>query len=80
VFSGIKSGYGYLITIDHGFGYMTRYAHNSKNLVKVGDFVKKGDLIALIGSTGRSVGPHLHYEVLYDGTPVNSAKYLPFIP
>lgn len=77
VHAGTRTGYGYLVTIDHGFGYMTRYAHNSKLLVKVGDRVKKGDVISLSGSTGRSAGPHLHYEVLYNGTPVNSKKFLP---
>jgi len=77
VFAGVRSGYGYLVSIDHGFGYMTRYAHNSKLLVKQGDFVKKGEVIALSGSTGRSSGAHLHYEVLYNGCPVNSFKFLP---
>jgi murein DD-endopeptidase MepM/ murein hydrolase activator NlpD len=77
VFAGVRSGYGYLVTIDHGFGYMTRYAHNSRILAKEGDYVKKGDIIALSGSTGRSTGAHLHYEVLYHGCPVNSFKFLP---
>ncbi len=77
VFAGARSGYGYLVTIDHGFGYMTRYAHNSRLLVRQGDFVKKGDIISLSGATGRSSGAHLHYEVLYNGCPVNSFKFLP---
>ncbi|MDR2400080.1 MAG: M23 family metallopeptidase [Deferribacteraceae bacterium] len=77
VFAGVRSGYGFLVTIDHGFGYITRYAHNSKLLVHSGDIVKKGDTICLSGSTGRSAGPHLHYEVLYNGNPVNAVKYLP---
>jgi murein DD-endopeptidase MepM/ murein hydrolase activator NlpD len=77
VFAGSRTGYGYLVTVDHGFGYITRYAHNSKLLVDTGNIVKKGDLIALSGSTGRSAGPHLHYEVLYNGVPVNASKFLP---
>jgi murein DD-endopeptidase MepM/ murein hydrolase activator NlpD len=77
VFAGVRSGYGFLVTIDHGFGYITRYAHNSKLLVHSGDIVKKGDTICLSGSTGRSAGPHLHYEVLYNGNPINAIKFLP---
>jgi hypothetical protein len=77
VFAGTKTGYGYLVTIDHGFGYMTRYAHNSKLLVRSGDIVKKGGRIALSGQTGRSAGPHSHYEVLYNGTPVNAINFIP---
>jgi murein DD-endopeptidase MepM/ murein hydrolase activator NlpD len=77
VFAGFRTGYGYLVTIDHGFGYITRYAHNSKLLVDTENIVKKGDLIAVSGSTGQSVGPHLHYEVLYNGVPVNASKFLP---
>jgi hypothetical protein len=77
VFAGTKTGYGYLVTVDHGFGYMTRYAHNSKLVVKAGDLVKKGDKIADSGATGRSAGPHSHYEVLYNGTPVNAITFIP---
>ncbi|MDR2869597.1 MAG: M23 family metallopeptidase [Deferribacteraceae bacterium] len=77
VFSGPRSGYGYLITIDHGFGFITRYAHNSRLIGRVGDKVSKGDIVALSGNTGRSAGAHSHYEVLYNGTPVNSRKFLP---
>jgi murein DD-endopeptidase MepM/ murein hydrolase activator NlpD len=68
--------YGNLIEIDHGNGLVTRYAHNSKVLVKVGDIVKRGQVIAAVGSTGRSTGPHLHFEVLVDGVPQDPAKFL----
>jgi murein DD-endopeptidase MepM/ murein hydrolase activator NlpD len=76
VLAGRKSGYGKMVEIDHGYGIATRYGHNSKNLVKVGDRVKRGTLIGLVGSTGRSTGPHLHYEVLLNGIPVNPKNYI----
>lgn len=65
------NGYGYAIYIDHGNGIKTRYGHNAKLLVKEGQEVKKGDLIAKMGSTGNSTGPHLHFEILEDGKQVN---------
>ena len=71
VWAGPRSNYGQTVDIDHGNGYMTRYAHASKVLVEVGDLVKKGDTIALVGSTGRSTSPHLHLEVYKDGRIVN---------
>ncbi len=71
-----QSGYGIQIVIDHGFGYRTRYAHLSKSLVKPGQLVKRGELIGEVGSTGRSTGPHLHYEVIYRGRPVNPINYI----
>lgn len=73
---GVKSGYGKMMEIDHGYGITTRYGHNSKNLAKVGDRVKRGDLIALLGNTGRSTGPHLHYEVILNGVSVNPKNYI----
>ncbi len=76
VFSGTRTGYGYIVTIDHGYGYLTRYAHNSRLLVKVGDKVEKGTPIAKVGSSGNSTGPHVHYEVLSNGIPVNPIKYI----
>jgi len=68
-------GYGKSILINHGFGYKTLYAHLSKFEVKEGQKVKRGELIGLIGSTGKSTGPHLHYEVIKDGTKVNPIGY-----
>lgn len=68
-------GYGKEIVIDHGFGYKTRYAHLSKFKVKVGDVVKRGDLIGLVGSTGKSTGPHLHYEVEKNNQKVNPINF-----
>jgi len=70
------SDYGNLLKIDHGSGLETRYAHNSKLLVKSGDRVTKGQKIALIGSTGRSTGPHLHYEIRLNGNPLDPREYL----
>lgn len=69
-------GYGNMIEIDHGYGIITRYGHNSKNLVKRGDRVKRGQAVARVGSTGRSTGPHLHYEVMLNGVPVNPFRYI----
>ena len=69
------SGYGYNVIINHGYGYKTLYAHMSKILVKRGQLVTRGEVIGLVGNTGRSVGPHLHYEVLKDGKKVDPANY-----
>ncbi len=74
--SGTRSGYGALVEINHGSGYVTRYGHNKENLVKVGDLVKKGQTIALMGSSGRSTGPHVHFEVYKNGRTVDPAKYI----
>jgi murein DD-endopeptidase MepM/ murein hydrolase activator NlpD len=74
--SGKRAGYGGTIKINHGSGFQTRYAHNKKNLVKLGDVVKKGQVIALMGSTGRSTGPHVHFEVYKYGRPVDPAAYI----
>jgi murein DD-endopeptidase MepM/ murein hydrolase activator NlpD len=74
--SGERSGYGNLVEIDHGNGYVTRYGHSKQRLVEVGDTVRKGQVIALMGSTGRSTGPHVHIEVLHNNKHVDPAKYL----
>ncbi len=73
---GTRGGYGEMIEIDHGNGYQSRYAHNKKLVVKLGDRIKKGQAIALMGSTGRSTGPHVHFEVLRDGKTVNPANFV----
>ena len=75
-YSAKRSGYGRLVEINHGKGYSTRYGHNSENIVKVGDTVKKGQVIAKMGTSGRSTGPHVHFEVLYNGRAVNPKKYI----
>jgi murein DD-endopeptidase MepM/ murein hydrolase activator NlpD len=74
--TGNDGGYGRLIEITHGNGYITRYAHNAKLLVKQGQTVKRGDAIALMGSTGRSTGTHLHFEVLRNGKPMNPLSFV----
>jgi murein DD-endopeptidase MepM/ murein hydrolase activator NlpD len=71
-----RTGYGNLIEITHGNGLVTRYAHNDKHLVDVGERVSKGQVIALMGSTGRATGPNLHFEVLQDGRSVNPISYV----
>ena len=76
LFSEINGTYGKMILISHGNGYSTVYAHLSKQLVKAGDQVKKGDLIGKMGSTGRSTGPHLHFEIRENGTPIDPQKIL----
>ncbi|WP_155321481.1 M23 family metallopeptidase [Desulfosarcina ovata] len=75
-FVGNKNSMGKMVVIDHGHGMVTRYAHLSKTLKKSGERVKRGDIIAQMGSSGRSTGPHLHYEVQLNGVPVNPAKYI----
>lgn len=79
VFSGQMRGYGYLIEIEHGYGYRTRYAHMSSAVVKVGDLVKDDQLIGRVGSVGRSTGPHLHFEVLRFGKTINPQPFLPHV-
>jgi murein DD-endopeptidase MepM/ murein hydrolase activator NlpD len=71
-----EAGYGNTIVIDHGFGIVTKFAHASRLLVRVGQKVHRGDRIALVGNTGLSTGPHLHYEVHVNGRPVNPLRYI----
>jgi len=75
-YSAWKRMSGYLIVIEHGCGFSTIYAHNKKNLLKVGQRVKRGEVIGYVGSTGKSTGPHVHYEVWKDGKHVNPKHYL----
>ncbi|MET0066312.1 MAG: M23 family metallopeptidase [Candidatus Thiodiazotropha sp.] len=74
--AGERSGYGELVEINHGKGYVTRYGHNKKVLVDIGDRVKQGEVIATMGSTGRSTGPHVHFEVVRNGKIVDPTKYI----
>jgi len=71
-----RAGFGQLVQIDHGNGYETLYAHDQKLLVKEGDVVKKGQVIALSGTSGRSTGPHVHFEVHKNGRVVDPAAYI----
>lgn len=74
--AGVRAGYGRLVEISHGNGFVTRYAHNARSLVKVGDTVTRGEPIALMGSSGRSTGPHVHFEVLRNGRQVNPLSFI----
>lgn len=75
-YSGVRSGYGNVIEVDHGNGYVTRYAHNSRLLVQVGELVRAGSQVAKAGSTGRSTGAHVHFEVWENGRVVNPRQFL----
>ena len=75
-FAGVKPGYGKILTIDHGYGLQTYFGHTAAFYVKAGDRVKRGQRIAAVGSTGRSTGPHLHYEIHAHGTPIDPMYYL----
>ena len=74
--AGQRTGYGSLVEVNHGNGYITRYAHNQRTLVTVGQTVTRGQAIALMGSTGRSTGPHVHFEVLRNGRQINPVSFL----
>ena len=75
-FAGWMGGYGNLVEINHGDGYVIRYAHNERTLVKVGETVKRGEPVALMGSTGRSTGPHVHFEVIRNGRQVDPLSFI----
>jgi len=74
-FAGWRQGYGETVEVDHGFGYKTRYAHCYKLVARKGQRVKRGDVIALVGNTGKSTGPHVHYEVHYNGKPIDPRNF-----
>ncbi|MBN2675721.1 MAG: peptidoglycan DD-metalloendopeptidase family protein [Alphaproteobacteria bacterium] len=74
--AGLRGAYGYAVEVDHGLGFSTLYAHLSKITVDVGDEIKERDIVGLAGSTGRSTGPHLHYEVRYNGRPINPYAFV----
>jgi murein DD-endopeptidase MepM/ murein hydrolase activator NlpD len=76
VFNGTEGGYGKVLVIDHGYGVKTRYAHLSETVVRLGERVARGQKVAAVGSTGRSTGPHLHYEVRVNGIPENPRKFI----
>jgi murein DD-endopeptidase MepM/ murein hydrolase activator NlpD len=76
IFSGWGNSNGNLVVLEHGFGFSTFYAHNKMVAVKVGQKIKRGDIISYLGSTGNSTGPHVHYEVWHDGKPTNPSNYL----
>jgi murein DD-endopeptidase MepM/ murein hydrolase activator NlpD len=76
VFLGTEGGYGKVLVVDHGYGVKTRYGHLSEVHVRLGDRVKRGDKVASVGNTGRSTGPHLHYEVRVNGIPENPRKFI----
>ncbi len=80
IYAGYNNGYGNHVIVDHGNGFKTIYGHSSKLLVKTGQSVKKGQRIALVGSTGRSTGPHLHFEIRIAETAVDPIKYVEFKP
>jgi murein DD-endopeptidase MepM/ murein hydrolase activator NlpD len=75
-FSGWDPEYGYLVVLEHGLGLETRYGHNSRLAITVGDRVERGQLVASVGTSGRSTGPHLHFEIRKDGIAVDPRKYL----
>ena len=76
VFNGVEGGYGKVLVIDHGYGVKTRYGHLSEVHVRLGDRVKRGDKVGAVGNTGKSTGPHLHYEVRVNGIPENPRKFI----
>jgi murein DD-endopeptidase MepM/ murein hydrolase activator NlpD len=76
IFAGLEGGYGNVVVIDHGYGIKTRFGHLAKIEVKAGEHVRRGQVVALVGNTGRSTGPHLHYEIRVNGIPQNPRKFI----
>jgi murein DD-endopeptidase MepM/ murein hydrolase activator NlpD len=76
VYAAVRNGYGKMVEINHGGGFSTRYGHHKELIVKVGDIVKKGQVVALMGSSGRSTGPHVHFEVYKNGRVVDPSSYI----
>jgi murein DD-endopeptidase MepM/ murein hydrolase activator NlpD len=76
VFAGTRSAYGKMVEINHGSGYSTRYGHHKELIVKAGDIVRKGEVVGLMGSSGRSTGPHVHFEVFKNGRVVDPSSYI----
>ncbi|MBQ74424.1 MAG: hypothetical protein CMQ20_05285 [Gammaproteobacteria bacterium] len=76
VYSGLRIGYGQMVELNHGGGYATRYGHHKKLNVQVGDIVKKGQVVGLMGSSGRATGPHVHFEVFKNGRVVDPSSYI----
>ena len=74
--SGERYGYGLMVEINHGSGYSTRYGHHKELKVKIGDIVRKGEVVGLMGSSGRSTGPHVHFEVFKNGRVVDPSTYI----
>jgi len=79
-YTGERSGYGHMVEISHGDGFVTRYAHNKQNLVEPGDVVRKGEPVGLMGTSGRSTGAHVHFEVYKHGRPVDPSSYISRTP
>ena len=75
-FAGFDAGYGKLVSIDHGYGVVTRFGHTSQIFVEVGQKIHRHDIVAAVGSTGRSTGPHVHYEVRVNNVPVDPQNYV----
>jgi murein DD-endopeptidase MepM/ murein hydrolase activator NlpD len=76
IYTGWRGGYGKTVVVDHGFGLQTHYAHLSDYRVQVGQRVRRGEVLALMGSTGKSTGPHLHYEVRSNGQPLDPIRFI----
>ncbi len=76
VFSGMKEGFGNFVMIAHGYGIVTGYGHNAQNLVITGQVIKRGEQLSTVGQTGRTTGPHLHYEIWVNGRVVDPKRFI----